>query len=166
MSSHSSEFIKRTLVNDALELLANGQQLDARPEIRPNGLWHAERPAAAVDVAAVLPDRLETLLEKVDGFTHLYLGYGGVVVVAPEFLDRLDRFSDLFEGCRVVFTSCRRCILLLPMVDLLVMNLNKILKSKPSANLPIEIDIPVMLDWQRSHSFQHVLLCIISLFCW
>lgn len=91
-----------TIVNDALQLLANGQQLDASPKVRADGLWHAECPAAAVDVAAVLPDGLEAGLEEVDGLAHLDVLDGGVVVVAPKVLDRLDLRANLFELGRVL----------------------------------------------------------------
>ena len=76
-----------TLVEHALQLLPDGQQLDPRPDIRANALGHAEGPAPSVDVTPVLPDGLEALLEQVEGLAHLDLIHGGIVVVPPEVLD-------------------------------------------------------------------------------
>lgn len=87
--------IEGTFIKDALQLLPNGQQLHPRPDIRADALGHAEGPAAAVDVATVLPDWLEAGLEEVDGLAHLYLVDGGVVVVAPEVLHALDLAAQL-----------------------------------------------------------------------
>lgn len=67
------------------------------PDIRSHGLVHAKSPAPAVDIAAVLPDRSKPLLEEVDGLSHLDLLDGGVVIVAPEVLHRLDLCAELLE---------------------------------------------------------------------
>lgn len=68
------------------------------PDIRTGRLGYTERPASTVDIATVLPDRTEALLEEIDGFAHLDLFDGGVVVVAPEILDGFDLGAELFEA--------------------------------------------------------------------
>lgn len=85
------------LVEGLLQLLADGHELDARPEVRAGGLGDAEGPAAAQDVAAVLPDGAEAALEEVDGLAHLDLVHGRVVGVPPEVLHRLDLRPQLLQ---------------------------------------------------------------------
>lgn len=84
-----------TLLQSLLQLLPDGEQLNAGPELGAVSLRDAEGPAAALDVTAVLPDGPEAALEQVDGLAHLDLLDGGVVVVPPEVLDRLDLRVEL-----------------------------------------------------------------------
>ena len=86
-----------TFVYHALQFLADSQQLYPRPEIRTDAFRYPECPAAAVDVAPVLPDGLEARFEEIDGLAHLDLLDWGVVVVPPKVLDRLDLGSELLE---------------------------------------------------------------------
>lgn len=86
-----------TLIQHALQLLANGQQLHLGPDLGPHGAGHAKGPAAAVDVAAVLPHGAEPGLEEVYRLAHLDLLDGGVVVVPPKVLHRLDLRAELLE---------------------------------------------------------------------
>jgi hypothetical protein len=76
----------------------------------------AEGPAAAVDVAAVLPDGLEAGFEEVEGLAHLHLLDGGVVGVAPEVLDGLDLVAELLEIGRVGLAVALRVVGLVSIV--------------------------------------------------
>lgn len=100
-----------TVVYTALQLLPDGQQLHAGPDVGPGALGHPEGPAAAVDVAPVLPDGLEPGLEQVDGLAHLDLVDGGVIVVAPKVLHALDLRAQLLE-LRLVSAVIARLLLL------------------------------------------------------
>lgn len=101
-----------TLLQSGLELLANGHQLHAGPEVRPDVLAHAEGPTSAEDVAPVLPYGLEALLEQVEGLAHLDLVDGCVVGISPKVLDRLDLGTELLE-LRLVLLAVIRLLLLL-----------------------------------------------------
>lgn len=85
------------VVQHTLQLLADGQQLHPGPEVRSVNLSHAKGPTSAVDVAAILPDWAEALLEEVDRLAHFDLVNGCVVVVAPEVLNRLYLRTKLLE---------------------------------------------------------------------
>lgn len=100
-----------TLLQSSLELLANGHQLHASPEVRPDVLAHTEGPTSAEDIAPVLPYGLEALLEQVEGLAHLDLVDGGVVGISPKVLDRLDLGTELLE-LRLVLLAVI-CLLLL-----------------------------------------------------
>ena len=88
---------KLTVLQGALKLLTNGQELDAGPDVRAGALRHAEGPAAACDVASVFPNGLEAFLEEVDGFVALHLVNGRVVVVAPKVLYTLNPGPELVQ---------------------------------------------------------------------
>lgn len=107
-----------TLIQSSLELLANGHQLHAGPEVRPDVLAYAEGPTPAEDVAPVLPYGLEALLEQVEGLAHLDLVDGGVVGIAPEVLDGLDLGAELLE-LRLVLLAIV-CLLLLLLLSVQV----------------------------------------------
>lgn len=100
-----------TLFQSGLKLLANGHQLDAGPEVRPDILAYAEGPTSPENVAPILPYGLKALLEQVEGLAHLDLVDGGIVGIAPEVLDRLDLGAELLELCLVLLAIV--CLLLL-----------------------------------------------------
>lgn len=87
------------------------------PNVGADYFRHSKRPAAAVDVAPVLPHREEARLEQVYRLAHLDLLDGCVVIVAPKVLNGFDLGPELFElgivfaiGRLVVFgLSNQRC---------------------------------------------------------
>lgn len=104
---------EHTLIQSSLQLLSNSHELHSSPEIRTDILAYAKCPAAAQQVSPVFPYGLEAFLEQVDGLAHLDLVDGGVVVVAPEILDRLDEDVELLERSLVVLAIVRLLLLLL-----------------------------------------------------
>ncbi len=134
---------ERTLLEHALQLLPDGQQLHARPHVGPVALGHAEGPAAAEHVAAVLPDGLEAGLEQVDALAHLDLVDGGVVVVAPKVLHALDAGAELLE-LRLVLAAALLLLLLL-------------------GRLAVEPHVPVVLGRERAHGLEEVALGVVAL---
>ena len=136
----------RTLFEHALQLLADSQQLHAGPDVRPIALGHAEGPAAAEHVAAVLPDGLEAGLEQVDALAHLDLVDGGVVVIPPEILNALDLRAQLLQ-LRVVLAAAAALLLLLLLLG----------------GLAVEPHVPVVLGRQRAHGLEEVALGVVAL---
>lgn len=106
-----------TLIQCTLQLLADSHELNPGPEVRADALVHTERPAASVDVPAVLPDGLEARLEEVDGLAHLDLVDGGVVIVPPEVLDRFDLCAQLLQLCVVCAIFVLLLVFLLSVVQ-------------------------------------------------
>ena len=107
-----------TFFQSSLQLLANGHELHTGPEVWADVLAHAERPAAAQDVAPVLPYGPEARLEQVEGLAHLDLVDRGVVIIAPEVLDGLDLGAELLELRGVLLPIVRLLwVLLLPVPD-------------------------------------------------
>ena len=171
MSRNSRTDFFFTFSQGALELLADRQELYPGPEVRACALGNPERPAPAADVPPVLPDGLEAFLEQVDRLAHLDLVDGCVVVVSPEVLHRLDLAAELLELSLVLVVVSLLLVLLLSVRGGPVLAVTTILRAHSLGeiyaliiwDLPIKVDIPVVLGWQRAHGLQEVPLCIVSL---
>lgn len=159
---------EQTLFQGTLQLLANGQELDAGPHVRAGRLGDAQGPATAVEVAAVFPDGAEARLEEVDGLAHLDLVDRGVVVVAPKVLDRLDLAAELLEF-DMVLVVVGLVVLGLPAgrVSWWLHPIRGILGRERVAGDggrgPVKVNVPVVLRGQRAHRFEKVALCVIAL---
>lgn len=125
---------RHTLIQRSLQLLPNSHKLYPGPEVWADILAYAECPAAAQEVAPVLPYGLEALLEQVDGLAHLDLVDGSVIVVAPEVLYRLDQDVELLEGRLVILAIVGLLFFLLPVgggeIDLSAMAVRRKLEGR------------------------------------
>lgn len=165
-----------TILQHALELLSNGQQLHAGPKVRADALGHTEGPAAAVDVAAVLPDGAEARLEEVDGLAHLDLLDGGVVVVAPKVLHRLDLRAELLQLGLVAAVVGLLLVLCLPGGGRGPQSAwdaqdgwaprSVYVREFHLDSLPVKVDIPVVLRRQRAHGLEKVALGVVARLGW
>jgi hypothetical protein len=101
--------------------------------------------------------------------------YGGVIIVPPEVLYALDLAAKLLK--RSFVDTIFLLVFVLP-EELLIDACSQFLKVPGVSNdhqimstvlpaycLPVEVHIPVMLCWQRSHCLKHVLFSIVSLLC-
>lgn len=98
---------RRALTRDGgLQLLADGQQADLVPEAGAGGGRDAERPAAALRVARVLPEGFDPSVEEVDAVAEGQLGDVEVVEHGPELADVVDR-GEVLEALLVGRCRCR-----------------------------------------------------------
>ncbi len=156
-----------TDVKTTLKFLTDSHQLDSRPEVRTCCLWNTESPASTIDIATIFPDWLESLLEEIDGLPHLDQLHRGIIIIPPEILNTFDLGAKLLQSCFIqsvsgflLGTRSRPWSVSYSMIPISDKTLIRMKNC-----LPVEIDIPVMLGWKRTHCLKKGFLRIIALFC-
>ena len=109
------------------KLLPNSKHQHLLPEPLTLILLNAERPRSAVDVAAVLPNRLDAALEEVHRVLQLKGMHGEIIEEAPEW----------FEGHDVVENEG----------DALVVGF--------SLAVFVVVEVPGVFEGRRTHAMEH-----------